>query len=86
MIDLDKPIISWQFLPVNFWSYDRQVQNVRDFTHAMIDLFNTEMQYRCPFWKDPETCSCASCFNQRLLNKRCSALKAAEAKISQQQL
>ncbi|EMS7706136.1 HNH endonuclease [Vibrio cholerae] len=55
-------------------------KNVRDFTNAMLDIFNNEIQYRCPFWKDPDTCSCASCFNQRLVSTSRSALKAAEAK------
>ncbi|ENM5902994.1 hypothetical protein DX885_003102 [Vibrio mimicus] len=46
----------------------------------MLDIFNNEIQYRCPFWKDPDTCSCASCFNQRLVSTSRSALKTAEAK------
>ncbi|WP_367989855.1 hypothetical protein AB2S62_21845 [Vibrio sp. NTOU-M3] len=34
--------------------------------------------YRCPFWKSPETCKCASCYNYREYLSSSAALKAAE--------
>lgn len=28
-------------------------KNVKDFTHAMLDIFNNEIEYRYPFGKAP---------------------------------
>ncbi|AEH31904.1 MULTISPECIES: hypothetical protein [Vibrio] len=42
-------------------------------------MFDKQRSYCCPFWKDPETCNCASCYNQREWDRSSAALNVAEA-------
>lgn len=44
------------------------------------DIFDKTKLYRCPFWKDPITCTCSSCHMRREWEKSSAALKAAEAR------
>lgn len=44
------------------------------------DIFDKTKLYRCPFWKDPITCTCSSCHIRREWEKSSAALKAAEAR------
>lgn len=44
------------------------------------DIFDKTKLYRCPFWKDPMTCTCSSCHMRREWEKSSAALKAAEAR------
>lgn len=44
------------------------------------DIFDKTKLYRCPFWKDPITCTCSSCHMRREWEKGSAALKAAEAR------
>lgn len=44
------------------------------------DIFDMTKLYRCPFWKDPITCTCSSCHMRREWEKSSAALKAAEAR------
>lgn len=44
------------------------------------DIFDNTKLYRCPFWKDPITCTCSSCHMRREWEKSSAALKAAEAR------
>ncbi|EOK5707185.1 hypothetical protein ACM6U7_004384 [Vibrio vulnificus] len=37
-------------------------------------------EYRCPFWKDPKTCTCASCDNKRKMQASSAAVEAATRK------
>ncbi|WP_241831353.1 hypothetical protein [Salinivibrio kushneri] len=43
-------------------------------------FFTSTQSYRCPFFKNPETCNCAACVNQRLMQESKEAVKRAEAK------
>lgn len=45
----------------------------------IIPMFDKQRSYCCPFWKDPETCNCASCYNQREWDRSSAALNVAEA-------
>ena len=42
-------------------------------------MFDKQRTYCCPFWKDPETCNCGSCYNQREWDRSSAALNVAEA-------
>lgn len=44
------------------------------------DIFDKTKLYRCPFWKDPITCTCSSCHMCREWEKSSAALKAAEVR------
>lgn len=44
------------------------------------DIFDKTKLYRCPFWKDPITCTCSSCHMRREWEKSSAALKAAAAR------
>lgn len=44
------------------------------------DIFDKTKLYRCPFWKDPITCTCSSCHMRREWEKSSAVLKAAEAR------
>lgn len=39
-----------------------------------------QRDYRCPFWKDSNTCTCASCENERKMQASNAAIKAAISK------
>lgn len=43
-------------------------------------FFTSTQSYRCPFFKNPETCNCTACVNQRLMQESKEAVKRAEAK------
>lgn len=45
-----------------------------------MNYFTSKQSYRCPFFKSPETCNCASCVNHRLMQESKEAVKRAEAK------
>ncbi|WP_236719562.1 hypothetical protein [Salinivibrio costicola] len=45
-----------------------------------MNYFTSKQSYRCPFFKSPETCNCASCVNHRLMQESKEAIKRAEAK------
>ncbi len=45
-----------------------------------MNYFTSKQSYRCPFFKSPETCNCASCVNHRLMQESKAAVKRAEAK------
>ena len=47
---------------------------------SIYDIFDKTKLYRCPFWKDPITCTCSSCQMRREWEKSSTALKAAEAR------
>lgn len=46
----------------------------------IFDIFDKTKLYRCPFWKDPITCTCSSCHMRREWEKSSAVLRAAEAR------